>query len=78
MNRLSRLLVVDDEEVICQGCRRIFAPQGFEVETSTDPGRGLSLACDQDFDAVLLDVRMPAIDGIQFLQQFRAASRTSP
>jgi DNA-binding response OmpR family regulator/glycine cleavage system H lipoate-binding protein len=78
MNQVSRLLVVDDEDVICQGCRRIFAPQGFEVETSTDPGRGLSLACDQDFDAVLLDVRMPAIDGIQFLQQFRARKPDVP
>ena len=71
MNRISKLLVVDDEDVICQGCRRIFSPQGFQVETSSDPGQGLSLACDEDYDAVLLDVKMPRMSGIQFLEQFR-------
>ena len=37
-----RLLVVDDEEVICRGCRRIFSSQGFQVETSTDAREGTS------------------------------------
>lgn len=78
MNRISKLLVVDDEDVICQGCRRIFSPQGFQVETSSDPVEGLSLACDQDYDAVLLDVKMPSMTGIQFLGQFRARKPRVP
>ena len=78
MNRISKLLVVDDEDVICQGCRRIFSPQGFQVETSSDPVEGLSLACDHDYDAVLLDVKMPRMTGIQFLEQFRARKPRVP
>ena len=67
----SRLLVVDDEEVVCQGCRRIFSPQGFQVDTSKDPCEGLSMASQRDYAAVLVDVKMPVMDGIQFLTQLR-------
>ena len=35
-----KLLVVDDEEVVCQACRRIFSRQGFQVETNTDAEAG--------------------------------------
>jgi sulfhydrogenase subunit beta (sulfur reductase) len=66
-----RLLVVDDEEVICQGCRRIFSPEGFQVDTSSDPREGLSLAAEKDYAAVLLDFKMPVMDGVQFLQELR-------
>ena len=38
------LLVVDDEEVVCQACRRIFSRQGFQVDSNTDARQGLSLA----------------------------------
>lgn len=73
-----RLLVVDDEEVVCQGCRRIFAPQGFEVETSTDPREGLRLASEKDYAAVVLDIRMPSMSGIQFLEQLRGKKPDIP
>ena len=43
------LLVVDDEEVVCQACRRIFSRQGFQVEVNTDARQGLALATEKDF-----------------------------
>jgi DNA-binding response OmpR family regulator len=66
-----RLLVVDDEETICQSCRRIFSPAGFRVETSSDARRGLSLAVEEDYTAILLDIRMPQMDGMEFLEALR-------
>jgi len=66
-----RLLVVDDEDVVCQGCRRIFSPRGFQVETSTDSREGLDLARANDYAAVLLDIKMPVMDGLQFLERLR-------
>jgi DNA-binding response OmpR family regulator len=65
------LLVVDDEEVVCQACRRIFSRQGFQVETSTDARQGLCWATEKDYAIILLDIKMPNIDGIQFLEQLR-------
>jgi len=65
------LLVVDDEAAICQACRRIFTRQGFEVEQSTNALEGLSRATEGDYAAILLDVKMPDMDGIEFLAELR-------
>jgi len=73
-----RLLVVDDEEVICRGCRRIFSGQGFRVETSTDAREGLSLAAQNDYLAILLDMKMPTMDGIKFLEELRKTKPNTP
>ena len=66
-----KLLVVDDEEVICEGCRRVFSRQGFEVEKCSDACQGLSLAQKNDYSAILLDIKMPNMDGIAFLETLR-------
>jgi DNA-binding response OmpR family regulator len=65
------LLVVDDEEVVCQACRRIFSRQGFQVETNTDARQGLVKATEKDYTIILLDIKMPNMDGIQFLERLR-------
>ena len=72
------LLVVDDEEAICEGCRRIFERQGFHVTKTSDAEHGLSLAGAQDFAAVLLDIKMPKMDGIQFFEKLRATKPNTP
>lgn len=72
------LLVVDDEEVICEACRRIFSRQGFAVETRTDARQGLALAASKDFEIILLDIKMPNMDGIQFLEQLRQTNFEVP
>jgi DNA-binding NtrC family response regulator len=66
-----KLLVVDDEEVVCQACRRIFSRQGFQVETNTDARQGLVNATENDYAIILLDIKMPYMDGIQFLERLR-------
>ncbi len=63
--------MVDDEEVVCQACRRIFSRQGFQVETNTDARQGLVKATENDFAIILLDIKMPNMDGIQFLERLR-------
>ncbi len=73
-----RLLVVDDEEVICEGCRRIFNRQGFEVEKCSDACQGLSLAKQNDYSAILLDIKMPTMDGIAFLEALRKQKADVP
>jgi len=66
-----KLLVVDDEPVICEACRRVFSRHGFQVEESTDTRQGLSRAKEMDYAAILLDIKMSEIDGIQFLEELR-------
>ena len=77
--RVNReLLVVDDEEAICEGCRRIFSRQGFDVEKCSDACQGLVLATQSDYSAILLDIKMPGMDGIHFLEALRKQKPTTP
>jgi len=71
MTDSPKLLVVDDEEVVCQACRRIFSRQGFEVESNIDAREGLAWATEKDYKIILLDIKMPNMDGIQFLERLR-------
>lgn len=78
MTTKPTLLVVDDEEVVCLSCKAIFAPQGFEVETVNDPREGLALARGRHFSAILLDIMMPQMTGIEFLERLREFDATVP
>jgi FixJ family two-component response regulator/glycine cleavage system H lipoate-binding protein len=78
MSNNQKLLVVDDEASICQACRRVFTRQGFEVEESCDPHAGLALAEKNDYAAVLLDIKMPTMDGIEFLEALRTKKPSIP
>ncbi len=78
MGDQPKILVVDDEEVVCECCRRIFAAQGFVVETCTDSRRGLGLAERNRYAAIILDMKMPRLDGIGFLERLREAGIDVP
>lgn len=68
---LTKILVVDDEPVVCESCRRILVQEGYAVETCSDSRTGLRLAELTPYDAVLLDLRMPIVDGLRFLERLR-------
>ena len=67
MNTSGRILVVDDELGIREGCRRALEPQGFTVEMAATLREGLRKIQEGDFDLVLLDVMMPDGRGIDLL-----------
>jgi DNA-binding NtrC family response regulator len=66
-----RVLVIDDEEVMLESCRRILDRRGLRVDTEADGLRGRDRAINGKYDLVLLDVRMPQIDGLDLLDQLR-------
>ena len=72
-----KLLVVDDEPGLRQSLRLLLTEEGFEVAEAADGERGLARALQEPFDAVLCDVRMPALDGLSFLRRYRAAGGTA-
>lgn len=78
MAEQPRLLVVDDEEAICEGCRRIFTRQGFHVSKSNQPDEGLRRATAEDYAAILLDIKMPEMSGLDFLSRLRTAHCDTP
>jgi two-component system response regulator AtoC len=68
-----KLLIVDDEPGLRQSLRLLLSEEGFEVADEADGERGLARALADPFDMVLCDVRMPVLDGLEFLRRYRAA-----
>lgn len=68
-----RVLVVDDEPVICVSCSRILSPEGYQVDCRQDPKEGLEAALTGDYDIILLDLMMPEIGGFDIFRRIRAS-----
>ena len=66
-----RILVVDDEEDIRDGSQRILSKMGCDVSTADRGEKGLALLADDPFALVLLDMKMPGMDGMEVLKQIR-------
>ena len=66
-----RVLVVDDELGIREGCRRALTPQGFEVEVAENAPSGLHKLREGVFDILLLDAMIPGMSGLEMLNQVR-------
>lgn len=66
---MSRILVLDDEPRIVSMLSRVLSAEGFSVDTAYDGLHGLSLANSGDYDLVLLDLRLPELDGVSVLQR---------
>jgi len=73
-----RVLVVDDEESMRFFLRRALSRRGFEVETADDGPGGLERFLASRPEAVLLDVRLPGMDGREVLERIRAADGAVP
>lgn len=73
-----RILVVDDEPTLRLGFSFALATENFDVETAADGLVGLEAISDSHFDAVLLDLRMPQMDGLQTLSKLRASGDHIP
>lgn len=64
----KRILVVDNEQIIRMSCERTLAPAGYSVTTAEDGFEGLALLEKDPYDLVLLDMKMPNMDGLEFLE----------
>ncbi|MBN2022147.1 MAG: sigma-54-dependent Fis family transcriptional regulator [Pirellulales bacterium] len=69
----QRILVIDDEPVVGESCRRGLAADGHDVDVSADPRAGLHAALSGEYDLLLVDLMMPDIDGFEVLKQVKAA-----
>src|SRR6266536_2478792 len=67
-----RLLVVDDEPAVRTALERALRLEGYEVELAADGAEALELVATARPDAVLLDVLMPRLDGIEACRRLRA------
>jgi two-component system NtrC family sensor kinase len=70
---VGRLLVVDDEEAIAELVRDVLEPEGWQVSTARDGMEALEHVREGLFDVLLVDMRMPGMDGKEFYEALRAS-----
>ena len=72
MSETSSVLVVDDSIGICQTMSMILKRKGFEVSCAADGPEAVEKVRERPFDAVLLDIRLPGMDGVEVNKRIRS------
>ncbi|MES0361757.1 MAG: HAMP domain-containing sensor histidine kinase [Anaerolineales bacterium] len=65
----SKILVIDDEEIVLDSCKQILVKSGFEIQTAENGTLGLSLIEEYQPDLVFVDLKMPGISGFEVLER---------
>jgi len=65
------ILIVDDDSAVAETFSRMLRLEGYQVVTALEPEKGLELASSLNPIAIILDMRMPIINGLQFLRTVR-------
>ncbi len=63
----ARILVIDDEEIVRISCERTLVPEEYEIDTAASGKEGLERFEKGEYDLVLIDLKMPGMNGIEVL-----------
>lgn len=78
MAKATRVLLVDDEAVFVQSLAAVLRRRGLAPETANDGPEALARLQEAEFDVVVLDLRMPGMDGIATLEEIRRRDPITP
>ncbi len=67
-----RILIIDDDQDICEYMDLLLSQNGYMVDTATDPNRGIEMLREEEFHVVVLDIMMPQLNGMEVLEQIRS------
>ena len=70
----TRVLVIDDDRKLCRLIRDYLAPLGYDVEAVHTGPEGVARAAADSWQAIILDLMLPGIDGFEVLKQIRKTS----
>jgi DNA-binding NtrC family response regulator len=75
---MVNILIIDDEKAIRKTLSEILGFEGYKIEEAADGEEGLKKFTDRAFDVVLCDIKMPKLDGIEFLERAREINPDIP
>jgi two-component system, NtrC family, nitrogen regulation response regulator NtrX len=75
---MSNILIIDDEKAIRKTLSEILSYEGYKIEEAGDGEEGLKRFREKTYDVVLCDIKMPKLDGIEFLDKAREANPDVP
>ena len=70
----TRILILDDEPIVCKRLKPAFDKLGYEVEVFVDSANALARIKETDFDIVITDLKMKGIDGLQIVDAIKSKS----
>jgi two-component system, OmpR family, response regulator len=73
-----RLLIVEDEPTLGQQLRNALEGAGYAVDLATDGEEGLYFGSNEQYDAIILDLGLPEIDGLTVLDRWRKEGKVTP
>ncbi|TCS40011.1 response regulator transcription factor [Reinekea marinisedimentorum] len=73
-----RLLIIEDEQSLLDHLQAGFKKEGFAVDTSTNGEEGLYLGCETQYDAAIVDIGLPKLDGLEVVRQLRKSGQDYP
>ena len=73
-----RILIVEDEKRLAMTLKDLLEQAGYQADMAFDGNDGLELAKSDIYDAVILDVMLPLLNGFQVLRALRASGRMTP
>lgn len=66
-----KILIVDDDPIVIESCRRILEAEGMETHVARTVEKGEELLAADDFDLMLTDIKMPGRDGFEMIRRAR-------
>jgi len=75
---MSNILIIDDEKAIRKTLGEILSYEGYKIDEAGDGEEGLKKFKDKEYDVVLCDIKMPKIDGIEFLEKAKESNPDIP
>lgn len=72
---MNRILIIDDDEDLCDLVSEFLSGEGFETENAHDGKSGLERALNEEFDLTILDVMLPKMNGFDVLRELRKTSK---
>src|SRR6185295_7911528 len=70
----TKLLIVDDDEKFARLLRDYLEPFGYQIDTAHDGRQGLAMALEGEYAAVILDIMLPGLNGLDLLRELRRES----
>src|SRR5688572_13681829 len=75
---MADILIIDDEKAIRKTLSEILSFEGYKIDEASDGEEGLKKFREKTYDLVLCDIKMPKLDGIEFLQKAGEANNDVP
>jgi DNA-binding NtrC family response regulator len=75
---MSNILIIDDEKAIRKTLSEILSYEGYKIEEAADGEEGLKKLREKEFDVILCDIKMPKVDGIEFLEKSKDINGDTP